>query len=77
MRFRRALPVLKWFGTGAQIAGALALASHVIDPVAAYGVMASGSVCWIIAGAAMKEASLIALNLAFTLINVVGIVRWG
>lgn len=77
MQLRRALPVLKWFGTAAQIAGALALASHLIDPVAAYGVMASGSLCWIIAGAAMKEMSLVALNLAFTAINLIGIVRWG
>lgn len=77
MRFQRALPVLKWFGTGAQIAGALALASHLIDPVVAYAMMASGSLCWIIAGTVMKEASLVALNLAFTAINLVGIVRWG
>ncbi|MDB5439832.1 MAG: hypothetical protein JWM33_2259 [Caulobacteraceae bacterium] len=77
MQLRRVLPVLKWFGTGAQIAGALGMASHLVDPVVAYGIMASGSVCWIIAGAVMKEPSLVALNLAFTTINLIGIARWG
>jgi hypothetical protein len=67
---------LKWFGTAVQIVGVFALAGRVVEPVAAFAIMMLGSLAWLAVGVRTREGSIIALNLAFTTSNVVGIARW-
>lgn len=71
-----ALSILKWAGTVAQIAGVFALAGRPVEPSIAFGVMLIGSSIWVAAAVAMREWSVLALNLAFTVSNVLGIWRW-
>lgn len=70
------LTILKWIGTGAGIAGALLVASNV--PASGWGfvLFLLSSMAWTTAGIQMREPSIWVLNLAFTSINVLGIVRW-
>jgi hypothetical protein len=72
----RLLAALKWVGTTAQIVGVFALAGRVVPPFVAFGVMEVGSVAWLIAGGIMRDRSIIALYLAFTVSNVLGLCRW-
>lgn len=72
----RALTALKWFGTAAQVVGVFLLAGRLIEPWAAYIVMLAGSAAWTLAALQMREWSMMALNAAFTVSNVIGIWRW-
>lgn len=70
------LPHLKWLGTVAGILGALLVASNI--PASGWGfvLFLVSSLAWTAAGAAMREPSIWVLNLTFTAINVLGVVRW-
>lgn len=70
------LRVLKWMGTGAGILGALLIAAN--TPISGWGfvLFLLSSLLWTAAGLLMREPSLVALNAAFTAINILGIVRW-
>lgn len=72
----RPLTALKWIGTATQVAGVFAMASHLVWPPLCYGVMLVGSSAWAAAAWAMGERSMLALNGAFTLSNVIGLWRW-
>lgn len=67
---------LRWFGTGCQIVGVFALSGRIVEPAAAFSVMLAGSTAWLVVGLRLREPSLVALNAAFTVSNVLGICRW-
>lgn len=67
----------RWVGTGAQVVGALIMASKTAHPVVAYLIMLVGSCCWLYVAIRWRDKALAALNVAFTLINIVGLVAWG
>lgn len=68
--------MLKWIGTGLQVVGVFMLSSRLSAPWPAFAVMLAGSVAWSVAAARGREWAAMALNLAFTVSNVVGIWRW-
>lgn len=68
--------MLKWIGTGLQVVGVFALAGRLAAPWLAFAVMLAGSVTWSVAAARSREWAAMALNLAFTASNVLGIWRW-
>jgi hypothetical protein len=67
---------LKWVGTAAGITGAGLVAANV--PISGWGftLFLASSLAWLAAGLIMRDRPLVALNTAFTAINVLGIVRW-
>lgn len=67
---------LKWAGTAAQVVGVFLMSSRVTDPYVAFSVMLVGSVIWAVAAWRSREWSAVALNIAFTASNVLGIWRW-
>ncbi|MBI4968217.1 MAG: hypothetical protein HZC25_08885 [Rhodospirillales bacterium] len=75
-RYANYFLVAKWIGTASGVAGALIIALNL--GVVAYGFMLFlvSSVLWAIVGWVQREAALVVLQGAFTLINVLGIVRW-
>ncbi|OAN53865.1 hypothetical protein A6A04_13310 [Paramagnetospirillum marisnigri] len=70
------LPILKWLGTGAGIAGALLVALNIPASGWGFALFLVSSSSWVVAAIIMRDRPLLALNAAFTAINVLGIVRW-
>lgn len=70
------LIALKWLGTGAQVVGVFLFAGRMVPPSTAYCVMLAGSAAWILAAWRIREWSMLALNLAFTASNLLGLWRW-
>lgn len=67
---------LKWFGTAAQIIGVFALSGRLADPAVAFGIMLAGSSLWMFAAWRAFDGAAFALNLAFSISNIVGIRSW-
>jgi hypothetical protein len=67
---------LKWTGTSTGIVGALMVAANIPASGWGFALFLLSSLSWSAAGLVMREPSLVALNLAFTAINILGIVRW-
>ena len=67
---------LKWTGTALGIAGALWLALNLASSGWAFVLLTGSASSWLAAGWRMREPSLIALNMVYCAINVVGIYRW-
>lgn len=67
---------LKWLGTAGQILGVFALASRVTSPAAAYCIMQLGATAWLVVALRIRDRPLAALNVAFSLANVVGVWQW-
>ena len=70
------LTVAKWTGTVAGIAGAVLIALNVGLVVHGFALFLISSVLWTLAALAQRESSLAVLQGAFTVITVIGIVRW-
>lgn len=68
---------LPWLGTALQIIGAGGLASRLVRPVPAYWLMMVGSVLWLGIATARHDWPLAAMQLVFSGLNLIGIVRWG
>ena len=68
--------VLKWVGTATGVIGALILALNL--PLSGWGwvLFAVSSLCWTIAGVAMRDYSLVVLQSAFFIVDILGIWRW-
>ena len=68
--------ILKWFGTATGVIGALVLAVNL--PISGWGWVLFGvsSLCWTIAGAVMRDYSLVVLQSAFLIVDIIGIWRW-
>lgn len=67
---------LKWVGTGTQVSGVFLLSGRAAEPPVAFAVMLLGSAAWVVAAVSMREWSVVALNAAFTVSNVLGVYRW-
>lgn len=70
------LAILKWLGTGLQVGGALWLASNLPSSPFAFLPMLAGAVIWAGLAIYQGDAALLAMQLVFCAINLVGIVRW-
>ncbi|HEY1630834.1 MAG TPA: nicotinamide mononucleotide transporter [Rhizomicrobium sp.] len=70
------LDVAKWIGTALQIFGCLTLALNIASSAWAFPVMLAGSALCIVASLARRDRALLALNAAYSLTNIVGILRW-
>ncbi len=70
------LRVLKWLGTAAGILGALLVAANIPSSGWGFVLFLVSSLSWSAAGLLMREPSLVALNVTFVAINILGIVRW-
>ena len=68
--------VLKWVGTATGVIGAFILALNL--PLSGWGwvLFAPSSLCWTIAGMVMRDYSLVVLQSAFFVVDIVGIWRW-
>lgn len=68
--------LLKWLGTALQAGGAAWLATNVRTSPRAFLAMLSGAVIWAFIAAYQQDYALMAMQLVFCAINIVGIVRW-
>ena len=68
--------ILKWVGTATGVTGAFVLALNL--PLSGWGWVLFGvsSLCWTIAGIAMRDYSLVVLQSAFFIVDILGIWRW-
>lgn len=67
---------IKWFGTACGIAGALIIAMNL--PFSGWGfvIFLGNSAAWLVAAYRQRDMALGLVNIAFTITNVIGIVRW-
>jgi hypothetical protein len=67
---------LGWFGTIAQIAGAVLMAANL--PVSGWAFLPflAGSLCWLIVSLRRRLHSMATLQAVFTATNVLGVYRW-
>ena len=72
------IPVLaaKWLGAAAGVAGAAIVALNLGVAVHAFWLFLISSLLWTAVGWSQRETSLVVLQAAFTVINLVGISRW-
>ena len=80
MRRLRHEPMLlkpaKWIGTATGVAGAVLIALNIGAVTAGFVLFLVSSVLWSTVGWVHREPSLVVLQGAFTLINLLGIYRW-
>jgi len=67
---------LRWVGTVTGVMGALVLALNI--PVSGWGwvLFTISSLSWTIAGLVLKDMSLVVLQAAFVVVDVIGVWRW-
>lgn len=70
------LRILKWVGTTAGITGAALMAANIPESGWAFVLFLISSVSWTAAGLVERDSPLVALNLAFVAVDLMGIVRW-
>ena len=70
------LSVMKWIGTATGVAGALIVAMNLGLVAHGFVLFLVSSILWSLVGWIQREASLVVLQGTFTVINVMGIVRW-
>lgn len=63
--------IIEWFGTVASIAGSFIVAFHMFT--LGYIFFLAGAVAWLYIGFKFKNKPLIALNVAFTIANLIGL----
>ena len=76
LSYATAMRIAKWTGTVAGVSGATVIALNL--GIVGYGfvLFLVSSVLWSAVGLVQREPSLVVLQGAFTLINVLGIYRW-
>ncbi len=70
------LALARWIGTGAGVSGAAIIALDLGVVVYGFGLFLVSSLLWSAIGWVQREPSLMLLQTAFTVINVMGIYRW-
>ena len=76
-RFRSAfLAPAKWVGTATGVTGAILIALNMDVVVYGFTLFLLSSLLWAWVGWMHRETSLVVLQSAFTIINVVGLFRW-
>ena len=66
----------KWIGTAAGVAGAVLIALNLGIVAYGFGLFLVSSLLWSWVGWMHREASLVLLQGAFTVINLLGLYRW-
>ena len=66
----------KWIGTATGVAGAVLIALNIGAVAAGFGLFLASSLLWSVVGWVHREPSLVVLQGAFTVINLLGIYRW-
>jgi hypothetical protein len=71
-----AFAAVKWIGTFTGVLGALMLALNI--PLSGWGwvLFLISSLAWTLAGAVMKDMSLVVLQFAFVVVDLIGVWRW-
>jgi len=71
-----AFAALKWVGTTTGVLGALILALNI--PLSGWGwtLFLVSSLTWTLAGAVMRDLSLVVLQFAFVVVDLIGVWRW-
>jgi len=72
----RLLEILKWFGTLTGVAGATILALNIAISGWGWVLFALSALAWTIAGMAQRDASLVVLQGAFLVVDLIGVWRW-
>jgi len=70
------LQAVKWIGTAAGVSGATLIALNVGMVGYGFSLFLISSLLWGTIGFVQRELSLVVLQVAFTVINVIGIWRW-
>jgi nicotinamide riboside transporter PnuC len=71
-----ALTAAKWIGTGAGVSGAIMIALNLGLVIYGFGLFLISSLLWSAVGWVQRETSLVVLQAAFAIIDVIGIYRW-
>ena len=66
----------KWLGSARGVAGAIMIALNLGLVIYGFALFLISSVLWSAIGWLQRETSLVVLQVAFTIINVIGIYRW-
>jgi nicotinamide riboside transporter PnuC len=66
----------QWIGTRAGVSGAIMIALNLGLVIYGFGLFLISSLLWSVVGWLQREMSLLVLQGAFTIINIVGIYRW-
>ena len=66
----------KWLGSACGVAGAIMIALNLGLVIYGFALFLISSVLWSAIGWLQRETSLVVLQVAFTIINVIGIYRW-
>jgi hypothetical protein len=66
----------KWIGTATGVAGAVLIALNIGIVGTGFWLFLASSVLWSLVAWIQREPSLIVLQAAFTIINLIGIYRW-
>ena len=72
----RFLMIAKWVGTVLGVGGAVLIALNIGAVVYGFMLFLISSLLWSAVAVAQREISLVALQGAYAIINVLGIVRW-
>jgi hypothetical protein len=75
-KYPGALSAVKWIGTAAGVSGATLIALNLGVVGYGFALFLISSLIWSGVGWIHREPSLLVLQLAFTIINVVGLWRW-
>ena len=71
-----AFSALKWVGTTTGVLGALMLALNILLSGSGWALFLISSLSWTLAGAVMKDMSLVVLQFAFVVVDMIGVWRW-
>jgi len=70
------LTTFKWLGTILQLAGSAMVALHLVWSGWGFPVMLAGAIVWGAIAIAARDWALAALQIVFSILNVIGIWRW-
>ena len=66
----------KWFASACGVVGAIMIALNLGLVIYGFGLFLISSLLWSVIGWLQRDTSLVVLQGAFTIINIVGIYRW-
>jgi nicotinamide riboside transporter PnuC len=70
------LDIAKWTGVAAGVVGATLIALNIGIVEYGYIFFLVSSLLWMAVGVTQRERSLVVLQLAFTIVNILGLYRW-
>jgi len=67
---------LRWSGTFTGICGAMLISLNISGSEYGFLLFTLSSLCWLVVGLQIREPSIWSMQLVFTGINLIGVVRW-